>query len=188
MKNESPIERHGKISIGVSACLLGEEVRFDGGHKRNHNIIHLLSEHFNFVSYCPEVAIGMSIPREPMRLVDDHGEIRVVGIRNPDHDFTEQLKGYGTDMAGSLSALCGFVFKKNSPSCGMERVKVFAENGMPERRGTGIFAAEIIRRNPLLPVEEEDRLDDLVLRDNFINRVYAYARGKAQEQEGNNKS
>lgn len=188
MNNQSSIKHCSKISIGVSACLLGAKVRFDGGHKRNHYITHLLSEYFNFVSYCPEVAIGMSIPREPIRLVDEHGEIRVVGTRNPDQDFTEQLKGYGADVADSLLPLCGFVFKKDSPSCGMERVKVYSENGMPERRGTGIFAAEIIGRNPLLPVEEEGRLNDPVLRENFINRVYVYARWKSLEQEGINKS
>lgn len=188
MKNADQVEQNSNISIGVSACLLGAKVRFDGGHKRNRYIDELLSEHFNFVSYCPEVAIGMSIPREPIRLVDDHGEIRVVGTRQPDNDFTQPMKSYGKRIAASMHELCGFVFKKDSPSCGMERVKVYAENGMPEKRGTGIFAHEIIKQNPLLPVEEEGRLNDPVLRENFVNRVYVYARWKALVQQGISKS
>jgi len=184
MENESQVEHNSKISIGVSACLLGEKVRYDGGHKRNQYITELLSEHFNFISYCPEVAIGMSIPREPIRLVDKQGEIRVTGTLDPDSDFTEQLKGYGNDVADSLMPLCGFIFKKNSPSCGMERVEVYAENGIPERRGTGIFAAEIIRNNPLLPVVEESSLNDSLLRANFINRVYVYANLKSADAGG----
>jgi uncharacterized protein YbgA (DUF1722 family)/uncharacterized protein YbbK (DUF523 family) len=184
MNTEIKKEQDKEIAIGISACLLGAKVRFDGGHKRNSYIDGLLSEHFTFVAYCPEVAIGMSIPREPIRLVDDNGNIRVLGTHNPDNEFTDQLKTYGEKVAGSIDHLSGFVFKKDSPSCGMERVKVYAENGMPEKKGTGLFAEEIMKQNPLLPVEEEGRLNDPVLRENFINRVYVYARWQNLLQSG----
>ncbi len=188
MNNEIELMSNHKIAIGVSACLLGAKVRFDGGHKRNSYIDDLLSEHFDFVSYCPEVAIGMTIPREPIRLVNFSGDIRVRGSRNPDVDYSEQLSAYGNKVAGSLQHLRGFIFKKDSPSCGMERVKVYAENGHPERNGTGFFASEIMKQNPLLPVEEEGRLNDHVLRENFINRVFVYDRWIELAQSGISKS
>jgi uncharacterized protein YbgA (DUF1722 family)/uncharacterized protein YbbK (DUF523 family) len=188
MNIELKTEINDKISIGVSACLLGARVRFDGGHKRDRYINDLLGEHFHFVSFCPEVAIGMGIPREPIRLVDDQGNIRAVGTRDRGRDFTEQLTHYGKSVSGLIDTLCGFVFKKDSPSCGMERVKVYAENGMPEKRGTGLFARQIMKLNPILPVEEEGRLNDPVLRENFVNRVFVYARWKELMQEGISKS
>jgi len=176
MNNNIQIKTDKKIIIGVSACLLGAKVRFDGGHKRNSYIDEKLSEHFNFSSYCPEVAVGMSVPREPIRLVDDNGNIRVLGTRDASVDYTEKLSDHGKKVASTIEYLRGFIFKKDSPSCGMERVKVYADTGMPERKGTGVFAAEVMKQNPLLPVEEEGRLNDHVLRENFINRVYVYDR------------
>lgn len=166
------------ISIGVSACLLGAKVRFDGGHKRDHYISEIISEQFRLVSYCPEVAIGMGTPRQPVRLVDENGEIRVIGTRDSAVDVTDELNEYGSHIAESLSSLCGFIFKKDSPSCGMERVKVYGKDGIPQKTGTGLFAQQIMRLNPLLPVEEEGRLNDHGLRENFINRVYVFARWK----------
>jgi uncharacterized protein YbgA (DUF1722 family)/uncharacterized protein YbbK (DUF523 family) len=178
MSNDKVTERENEISIGVSACLLGAKVRFDGGHKRDRYINDLLTEHFNFVPFCPEVAIGMGTPRQPIRLVDDQGNIRAIGTREADRDYTTQLNEYGTRVAETLDSLCGFVFKKDSPSCGMERVKVYADNGIPDKKGTGLFADKIMKKNPLLPVEDEGRLNDPVLRENFINRVYVYSRWK----------
>lgn len=188
MKLEVAFETKQKISIGISACLLGQKVRFDGSHKRDRYINDLLGEHFNFVSFCPEVAIGMGIPREPIRLVDNNGEVRAVGTRDPDRDFTDKLENYGKSISSSIDHLCGFVLKKDSPSCGMERVKVYSKNGMPEKKGTGLFAQQLMQQNPLLPVEEEGRLNDPLLRENFINRVYVYARWKALQSEGLSKS
>ena len=176
MKNSTQTKTDKNIIIGVSACLLGAKVRFDGGHKRNSYIDDKLGEHFQFTSFCPEVAIGMTVPREPIRLVDDNGDIRVQGTRNASADYTEQLSDYGKKVASTIDDLRGFIFKKDSPSCGMERVKVYSNKGMPERKGTGMFAAEVMKLNPLLPVEEEGRLNDHVLRENFINRVYVYDR------------
>lgn len=168
-----------RVRVGVSACLLGNEVRFDGGHKRSRFITDELAAYFDFVSYCPEVAIGLGIPRPPIRLVGEPGNPQAVGVKNPELNVTQPLRDYGRDVAGKIDDLRGFIFKKDSPSCGMERVKLYAANGMAERAATGLFAQEIMAANPLLPVEEEGRLNDADLRDNFVTRVYVYARWKA---------
>jgi len=168
-----------KITIGVSACLLGNEVRFDGGHKRSRFITDTLAEYFVFAAFCPEVAIGMGTPRQPIRLTGDASNPEAVGVKTPELNVTRPLRAYGKKVAGEIDELCGFIFKKDSPSCGMERVKVYNDKDMPERSGTGLFAREIMKAHPLLPVEEEGRLNDAVLRDNFITRVYVYARWKA---------
>jgi uncharacterized protein YbgA (DUF1722 family)/uncharacterized protein YbbK (DUF523 family) len=168
-----------RIRVGVSACLLGNEVRFDGGHKRSRFITDDLADYFEFVSYCPEVAIGLGIPRQPIRLVGDPGDPQAVGVKNPELNVTRPLRAYGQDIAGRVEDLCGFIFKKDSPSCGMERVKLYNDKGMAVRVATGLFAREIMSSNPLLPVEEEGRLNDADLRDNFVTRVYVYARWMA---------
>jgi len=167
-----------RVRVGVSACLLGNEVRFDGGHKRSRFITDELADYFDFVSYCPEVAIGLGIPRQPIRLVGEPGDPQAVGVRDPGLIVTAPLRAYGQDVAARLDDLCGFIFKKDSPSCGMERVKLYNDKGMPERTATGLFAQEIMAAHPLLPVEEEGRLNDADLRDNFVTRVYVYARWK----------
>lgn len=164
------------IKLGISACLLGEQVRFDGGHKR-HDFIHdTLSRYFSFVPVCPEVAIGLGIPREPIRLVATAGVVRAVGTRNPEMDVTSALRDHAAQTAAGLDDISGYIFKKGSPSCGMERVKVYHVNGMPQAQGRGIYADELLRRMPLLPAEEEGRLEDPVLRENFIERVFIYHR------------
>ena len=164
------------IKIGVSACLLGRKVRFNGGHKRSRFITDALVDHFDFVAFCPEVAIGMGTPRQPIRLVGDDRNPQAVGVKTSQLDVSQPLRNYGKKVAGDTTDLCGFIFKKDSPSCGMERVKVYNDKGMPERSGTGLFAREIIEAHPLLPVEEEGRLNDADLRDNFITWVYERAR------------
>ncbi len=176
------------IRIGVSACLLGAQVRFDGGHKRNRFIDEELRQYFEFVPLCPEVAIGMGTPREPIRLVGTADSPRAVGTRDPELDVTERLRAYGQKVAGDSDELCGFIFKKDSPSCGMERVRVYNDKGMPQANGTGVFAAQIMRARPLLPVEEEGRLNDPVLRENFVNRVFVYARWRALLADGISKA
>ena len=177
-----------KIKIGVSACLLGKKVRFDGGHKRSRFVTDALAGHFEFVAFCPEVAIGMGTPRQPIRLVGDERDPQAVGVKTPELNVSQPLRSYGKKVAGDIHKLCGFILKKDSPSCGMERVKVYNDKGMPERSGTGLFAREIIKANPLLPVEEEGRLNDADLRDNFITRVYVYARWKSLLTGGLSKS
>lgn len=171
-----PAPHPPKLRVAVSACLLGAEVRYNAGHKASRLCRELLSEHFEFVPLCPEVAIGLGIPREPIRLVGDPAAPRAVGSRQPERDHSAPLAAYGERMAGELDDICGYIFMQQSPSCGLERVKVYQDGGRPsEPRGRGIFAAAFCARRPDLPVEEDGRLNDPVLRENFLTRVYAYA-------------
>ena len=166
------------ITLGISACLMGQKVRYNGEHKRSTYCMNQLSEHFNFITVCPEVGIGLGIPRKPIRLVGDLQQYRAVGTDDPDLDVTEQLYAYGADTARELTPeISGYILMQKSPSCGMERVKVYHENGSPLGRSEpGIFAKALMEHSPLLPVEEEGRLHDPVLRENFVNRVVAYHR------------
>jgi uncharacterized protein YbgA (DUF1722 family)/uncharacterized protein YbbK (DUF523 family) len=165
------------IRVGISTCLLGQEVRWDGGHKRQPFLTEVLAPYFEWVPVCPEVEIGMSIPREPVQLVRDQGELRMLGTRSR-RDWTEPMREFSARRVRALERLdlCGYVLKKDSPSCGMERVKVRDAKGMPKRDGRGLFAEALLRENPVLPVEEEGRLEDPVLRENWIERVFAYRR------------
>ncbi|MFA9459559.1 YbgA family protein [Thiohalorhabdus methylotrophus] len=175
-----------KIPVGISSCLLGEEVRYDGGHKRNSYITGTLGEYFDFVPVCPEAAIGLGIPREPIHLVRDKGQpVRVVGKRSPDLDVTEELTEYGRRMAGELNSIHGYILKKGSPSCGMERVKVYTPEGQPAGSdGRGVYARAFMEERPEIPVEEEGRLGDPTLRENFIERVFVHYRWRTLEAEG----
>lgn len=174
----------GQLRLGVSACLLGARVRFDGGHKRNRYLIDELGAYFEFVPFCPEVAIGLGTPRPTIRLVGDPDSPRALGSRDDGLDVTDALQQYSDARAQRLDGLSGFVFKKDSPSCGMARVKVYRDTGMPQRDGVGIFARAVQQANPLLPVEEEGRLNDSALRENFISRVFVYARWQALCRQG----
>lgn len=165
-----------KPKLGISACLMGDEVRFNGGHKESHLCTRELSQYFEFVTACPEVAIGMGIPREPIRLVGDAQSPQAVGTVNKALNVTQPLADYGVKMAEELGDICGYIFMQKSPSCGLERVKVYTETGAPvEGGGRGIYAQAFCERHPNLPVEEDGRLNDAVLRENFITRVFAYA-------------
>jgi uncharacterized protein YbgA (DUF1722 family)/uncharacterized protein YbbK (DUF523 family) len=171
------------IKIGVSSCLLGERVRFDGGHKRSDFLVDTLGGFVEFVPVCPEMEIGLGVPRETLRLVHDGNashEARLVTNKSG-IDLTEKMKVYAERRVIALGRedLCGYVLKKDSPSCGMERVRVYGTSGMPTRDGTGLFAAALVRRYPSLPVEEEGRLNDPRLRENFVERVFAYRRLRA---------
>jgi uncharacterized protein YbgA (DUF1722 family)/uncharacterized protein YbbK (DUF523 family) len=173
------------IKLGISACLMGAEVRFNGGHKQSHLCSRVLSEHFEFVPVCPEVGIGMGTPREPIRLVGDPQAPRALGTVKRDMDVTDALAAYGERIAKQLQGICGYIFMQQSPSCGLERVKVYQANGMPVTGGgRGIFAQAFCARHPDLPVEEDGRLNDAVLRENFLTRVYAYARWQQLLQSG----
>jgi uncharacterized protein YbgA (DUF1722 family)/uncharacterized protein YbbK (DUF523 family) len=164
-----------KIQIGISSCLLGENVRFDSGHKKNSYITGVLKDYFDFLPFCPEVEIGLGIPREPIRLVSVNDEIRCVGTKNSELDVTEKLSDIAQKQSNWHSELCGYILKRDSPSCGMERVKVYS-NGAPSRDGVGLYAKQLMENFPNLPVEEEGRLEDAHLRENFIQRVYIYSR------------
>jgi uncharacterized protein YbbK (DUF523 family) len=172
-----------KIPIGISSCLLGQQVRFDGGHKRDAYIVGKLSEYFEFHPFCPEVAIGLGIPRPPIHLVKIDNAIRCVGVKYPELDVTDRLRDYAVQEKDNHAGLCGYILKKNSPSCGMKRVMVYAGDQL-HRNGFDIYAQEMMRNNPLLPVEEEDRLGDPGLRENFIQRVYVLYRWQQMLAEG----
>jgi uncharacterized protein YbgA (DUF1722 family)/uncharacterized protein YbbK (DUF523 family) len=172
-----------KIPVGISSCLIGQNVRFDSGHKRDSYIVGTLGEFFDFYPFCPEVAIGLGIPRPTIHLVKINGDIRCVGVKDATNDVTDRLRDYASQEQPAFTDLCGYILKKDSPSCGMERVKVFT-TGQPSKEGVGIYAQEMMHNNPLLPVEEEGRLGDPGLRENFIQRVYIYHRWKQLLAEG----
>jgi uncharacterized protein YbgA (DUF1722 family)/uncharacterized protein YbbK (DUF523 family) len=171
------------IKIGISSCLLGEKVRFDAGHKKNQFVTDVLTNYFEFVPFCPEVEIGLGIPREPIRLVTIDNEIRCKGTRNNDLDVTEKLYDIAEKQRDWHGRLCGYILKKDSPSCGMERVKIYNKD-MPARNGVGLYAKRLLENFPSLPVEEEGRLGDAHIRENFIRRVYVYSRWKAMLNQG----
>ncbi|WP_428609499.1 YbgA family protein [Sedimenticola sp.] len=173
------------VTIGISSCLLGEPVRYDGGHKRDRFITDQLGEYLRFVPICPEMGSGMPAPRPPIRLVGDPHNPRAVGVDDPEWDVTRQLQAFSNKTVSTLDHISGYILKKDSPSCGMKRVKVYPEQGgCAERKGAGIFAATLMSRLPNLPVEEEGRLNDPVLRENFINRVFVYHHWQQLQAEG----
>ena len=174
-----------KPKIAISACLLGAEVRFNGGHKESRLCSQALSEHFEFVPLCPEVAIGLGIPRQPIRLIGDPAQPLAVGSVDSALDVTRPLHDYGVAMAASHTDICGYIFMQKSPSCGLERVKVYQDGGRPaELSGRGIYAHAFCAAHPDLPVEEDGRLNDPVLRENFMTRVYAYSAWQALLKQG----
>ena len=166
-----------KIKLGISTCLLGEKVRYDGGHKLDRFLTETLGQYVEYVPVCPEYECDLGVPRESMRLVGAPESPRLV-TAGTKVDMTERMTGWARKRVRELEGenLCGFVFKSDSPSCGMARVEVWNENGMPARQGVGIFAAIFMERFPLLPVEEEGRLHDPALRENFIERILALKR------------
>ena len=167
----------GPIRLGVSSCLLGNEVRFDGGHKRDRFLTDLLGSFIEWVPVCPEVEVGMGTPRPAMRLLEGSESVRMVEIKSG-RDHTHSMKEYSAKRVRELKALdlCGYILKKDSPSCGMTRVKIYSEAAMPRREGRGLYAAALMEAYPDLPVEDEGRLNDAGLRENFIERVFAYER------------
>ena len=171
---------NNKIIIGVSSCLLGNEVRFDGGHKHDRYITGTLGIFFEFLPVCPEVECGLPVPRESMRLVGDPEDPLLLTSRTG-VDHTERMKQWAHLRVEQLAGndLCGFIFKSKSPSSGMERVKVYGKNNMPRSVGVGLFARAFKDRFPLIPLEEEGRLHDMVLRENFIESVFVYRRWRA---------
>ncbi len=172
-----------KIPVGISACLLGEAVRFNGSDKRDAYINGTLSRYFEFHPFCPEVEIGLGVPRAPIHLVRKSGKTHCVGVTDPDRDVTQQLQDQADAQRPLQAGWCGCILKKDSPSCGMQRVKVYTGD-VPERKGVGIYAEQMMQNNPILPVEEEGRLGDPQLRENFIQRVYVLYRWKMLENQG----
>jgi uncharacterized protein YbgA (DUF1722 family)/uncharacterized protein YbbK (DUF523 family) len=165
------------IRIGVSACLLGAKVRYDGQHKLHQWITGTLGQFVTFVPVCPEVDIGLGTPREAIRIERDGQRDRLVAPKSG-ADHTAAMEDYARAKCEGLTAmdLSGYILKKDSPSCGMERVRVYEGSGMAQRTGRGFFAKELLARFPILPVEEEGRLNDPWLRENFLERVFSYRR------------
>ncbi len=172
-----------KILIGISSCLLGAPVRHNGGHKRNDYIEKTLGQFFEFVPFCPEVDIGMGVPRPAIRLVAVDGGVRAVGVKDTSLDVTEKLDRCAQEQKSWHADLCGYILKKDSPSCGMERVKTYT-NGHPRKNGVGLYATRLMANFPLLPVEEEGRLGDPGLRENFLQRVYVFHRWRQLLAQG----
>jgi uncharacterized protein YbbK (DUF523 family)/uncharacterized protein YbgA (DUF1722 family) len=162
-----------KIKIGVSSCLLGNNVRYDGGHKLDNFIVNTLAQYVEFVPVCPEVECGLGVPREAMRLVGNPENPRLLTIKTR-VDHTDRMAGWAEKRLRELERedLCGFIFKSRSPSSGMERVKVYNEKGYAVKAGIGIFARLFMKHFPYLPVEEEGRLTDPVLRETFIENIF----------------
>ena len=172
MQNRRPST---KPRVGISACLLGDAVRYDGGHKRHLPLIERLGPRVEWVRVCPEVEVGMGTPREPVRLVRDGNRLRMIAtLTTVDH--TDTMESWAQFRVDTLAVenLSGYVFKKDSPSCGIDHVKVFDATGDPAGEGRGLFADALMRRFPELPVEDERRLEDPEVLEQFFHRVLAY--------------
>lgn len=176
------------IRIGISTCLLGEPVRYDGGHKRDRYLTDTLGQYFTYVPVCPEVEAGFGIPRESMQLRGDPEAPRLVTNRS-ERDLTDAMLTWARKRVIELEAedLCGFIFKAKSPSSGMERVKVVTDKGMPVKKGVGLFAKAFMDHFPLIPVEEEGRLHDPKLRESFIESVFVFKRWRDSLKTGNSR-
>ncbi len=166
-----------KIKVGVSSCLLGENVRWDGGHKQDRAVKEILGRVFEWVPTCPEVEIGMGIPREAVQLTGHPKTPRMIG-NTTGTDWTTRMNGYSKKRSAELAKmnLCGYIFKNRSPSCGIARIPVTGKSGKIQRNGRGLFAESFMRQCALVPAEGEDRLHDARIRENFITRVFAYHR------------
>lgn len=170
------VETKQKIYVGISSCLMGQKVRFDANHKEQRFITQKLAQRFEFVPVCPEIAIGLGVPRTPIHLTGDRHHQRVVNVKDETIDVTQPLIEFGRQKAKQLAFISGYIFKKGSPSCGLFNVKIYKSKTQVLNSGTGIYAQQIIENNPLLPVEEEGRLKDDSLRHNFLQRVEVYHR------------
>lgn len=168
-----------RLRVGISACLLGQEVRFDGGHKRDSFLADALGNYVEWIPVCPEVEVGMGTPREPLRLVRD-GERTLMVTTRTGIDYTERMNQWAWTRVAALAGadLDGYVLKRNSPSCGLLDVGVFDDLDRSSPEGQGLFAAVLTERMPLLPVEDEGRLTDPRLRETFVTRLVAYRRLK----------
>tara|TARA_R110002072_G_scaffold46082_6_gene127896 strand:+ start:2139 stop:3080 length:942 start_codon:yes stop_codon:yes gene_type:complete len=163
------------IKVGVGACTVGKPVRYDGQSKRSHSFLETLGKHVSLIPFCPEVGIGLGVPRETIRLVDSADGQRAMDSETQTKDYTAQLEAFAEDTLGQHQDLAGYVLVKGSPSCGMARNKLYQTDGNPKNSdGVGIFARRIQELNPLLPVEEDGRLFDASLRESFAARIYVY--------------
>ena len=177
-----------KIRIGISSCLLGEKVRYDGGHKLDRFLTDTLGRYVEYVPVCPEVECGLGVPRKSMRLEGDPNSPHLI-VTSTREDMTQRLVNWARKKMAQLEKedICGFIFKSDSPSSGMERVKVYNEKSVPVKAGSGIFAGIFMEHFPLLPVEDEGRLHDPGLRENFIERIFTLKRWRDSLNNKNSK-
>ena len=180
----SPSDGGARIPVGISSCLLGHAVRYDGGHKLDRWVTGVLGRYFDYVAFCPEALAGLGIPRPPIRLTGNPVTPRAVRVDDASVDVTDALAAAARRTVPELRALRGYIFKRGSPSCGMERVKVHGAPGKPPRMGRGLFAHAVMQAHPLLPCEEEGRLADPTLRESFVERVFACDRWRRAMAEG----
>ena len=173
-----------RIPVGVSSCLLGEEVRYDGGHKLDRYVTGVLDRYFEYVAFCPEALAGLGIPRPPIRLAGDPAAPRAVRVGDASVDVTEELEATARRIVPEVERLRGYIFKRASPNCGVESVKVYQAPGRSPRMGRGIFARAVMEAWPLLPCEEEGRLNDPAPRESFVERVFAFDRWRRMMAEG----
>ncbi len=173
------------ITIGISSCLLGNNVRYNGGHQHDRYITETLGRYFRWIPVCPEVECGLGVPREAMRLIGDPESPRLVTIHSG-IDHTDGMLNWGAKKLKELEKeeLCGFIFKSRSPSSGIGGVKIYSSSGMPDRKGAGIFGGAFMKHFPLTPVIDDGRLHDPVLRENFIERVFVYKRWHDLTRQG----
>ncbi|MFA5960539.1 MAG: DUF523 and DUF1722 domain-containing protein [Tatlockia sp.] len=163
-----------KLVLGISSCLLGERVRFDGGHKRDTYLCDLLANYVDFLPICPEVEIGLGIPRPAIQLRGDPLNPRLVEVKNHQKEYSEPMRQFSLQSMSRFEKVSGYILKSKSPSCGLKRVKVYQENGRGPLVGKGLFARILEAHYPNLPIEEEGRLNDPLLRENFIERIFVY--------------
>jgi uncharacterized protein YbgA (DUF1722 family)/uncharacterized protein YbbK (DUF523 family) len=173
-----------KPLVGISSCILGENVRYDGGHQLDRFLRDILGRYVEFVPVCPEVECGLNVPREAMRLIDVDGAVRLM-TQKTKIDMTDRMEQWMTGRLEELRSLqlCGFIFKAKSPSSGLKRIKVYTDKGGARHDGTGIFAGGFTRAFPLVPAEEDGRLHDANLRENFIERIFVMQRWHATTSE-----
>ena len=172
--------RQTRIPVGISQCAMGDPVRYNGGHKHSRVCTELLGQCFEYLPLCPEVAIGLGVPRKPIHLLVDKAgapvdAVRVIGVEDPTVDVTAPLREYADSVVPALERVRGYIFMQNSPSCGLHGVRRYLDNGHGiDSEGIGVFARRLQQRFPHLPMEEVGRLNDSELRENFLTRVFAY--------------
>lgn len=172
------------IPVGISACLLGQEVRYNGGHKHSEFCTQVLGRYFSFAAFCPEVAIGLGVPRETIRLIGNLEHARALGTATRELDVTAPLTDYADSVSPEVGNLRGYIFMKDSPSCGLFSAKIYSDKGAPLGKQAGLFAGRLRILFPLMPMEESGRLNDPALRENFVARVYVYDRWVRQMENG----
>jgi len=164
----------GKPRVAVSSCLLGENVRYDGSNKKNKTVIDVLGQHFSFVPFCPEVAVGLGVPRPPINLISTGQKIRALGVEDCSVDVTDRLQAYAAEVVDQLPGICGYIFKQRSPSCGLGKTSVYHRNGDEIGVGNGLYTDVIIRMLPDLPVIDEEQLGEQGQQELFIQAVFRY--------------